>query len=70
MDMEVELNINNTKSKYISYIKILSTKNKSVVVKYIAHHDEDFSTATVRVMHLERFIVRYSNLLTSKEVLA
>jgi hypothetical protein len=66
MDMEVELNINNTESKYISYIKILSTKNKSVVVKYIAHHDEDFSTATVRVMHLERFITRYSNLLTSK----
>jgi hypothetical protein len=66
MDMEVELNINNTESKYISYIKILSTKNKSVVVKYIAHHDEDFSTSTVRVMHLERFITRYSNLLTSK----
>jgi len=66
MDMEVELNINNTESKYISYIKILSTKNKSVVVKYIVHHDEDFSTATVRVMHLERFITRYSNLLTSK----
>ena len=66
MDMEVELNINNTESKYLSYIKILSAKNKSVVVKYIAHHDEDFSTATVRVMHLERFITRYSNLLTSK----
>jgi outer membrane protein assembly factor BamD (BamD/ComL family) len=70
MDDFVTLNLNNTESKYIVYIKLLSTKNKSVVVKYIAHRDEDFSTATVRTMHLEKFIIRYSNLLAPKEVLA
>ena len=70
MDDFVTLNINNKESRYLSYIKLLSTKNKSVVVKYIGHRDEDFTTATVRLMHLERFIISYSNLLTPKEVLA
>jgi hypothetical protein len=70
MDDFVTLDINNKESRYLSYIKLLSTKNKSVVVKYIGHRDEDFTTATVRLMHLERFIIRYSNLLTPKEVLA
>lgn len=70
MDELAILDINNKESRYLSYIKLLSTKNKSVVVKYIGHRDEDFSTATVRLMHLERFIIRYSNLLTPKEVLA
>ena len=70
MDMEVQLDINNKESRYLSYIKLLSIKNKSVVVKYIGHRDEDFTTATVRLMHLERFITRYSNLLTPKEVVA
>jgi len=64
------LSINNKESRYLSYIKLLSIKNKSVVIKYIGHRDEDFTTATVRLMHLERFIIRYSNLLTPKEVLA
>jgi hypothetical protein len=70
MDDFVTLDINNKESRYLSYIKLLSTKNKSVVVKYIGHRDEDFTTATVRLMHLERFIIRYSNLLAPKEVLA
>ena len=70
MDDFVTLYINNKESRYLSYIKLLSTKNKSVVVKYIGHRDEDFTTATVRLMHLERFIISYSNLLTPKEVLA
>jgi hypothetical protein len=70
MDDFVTLNLNNTESKYIVYVKLLSTKNKSVVVKYIGHRDEDFTTATVRTMHLEKFIIRYSNLLAPKEVLA
>lgn len=70
MDDFVTLNINNKESRYLSYIKLLSAKNKSVVVKYIGHRDEDFTTATVRLMHLERFIISYSNLLTPKEVLA
>jgi hypothetical protein len=70
MDQFVTLDINNKESRYLSYIKLLSTKNKSVVVKYIGHRDEDFTTATVRLMHLERFIIRYSNLLAPKEVLA
>jgi hypothetical protein len=70
MDEFVTLDINNKESRYLSYVKLLSTKDKSVVVKYIGHRDEDFSTVTVRLMHLERFIVRYSNLLTAKEVLA
>ena len=70
MDDFVTLNLNNTESKYIVYVKLLSTKNKSVVVKYIGHKDEDFTTATVRTMHLEKFIIRYSNLLAPKEVLA
>jgi hypothetical protein len=70
MDEFATLDINNKESRYLSYIKLLSTKNKSVVVKYIGHRDEDFTTATVRLMHLERFIIRYSNLLTPKEVLA
>jgi hypothetical protein len=70
MDDFATLDINNKESRYLSYIKLLSTKNKSVVVKYIGHRDEDFTTATVRLMHLERFIIRYSNLLTPKEVLA
>jgi hypothetical protein len=69
MDEFVTLNLNNTESRCIVYIKLLSTKNKSVVIKYIGHNDEDFSTATVRVMHLEKFIVRYSSLLSPKEVL-
>jgi hypothetical protein len=69
MDEFVTLNLNNTESRCIVYIKLLSTKNKSVVIKYIGHNDEDFSTATVRVMHLEKFIIRYSNLLSPKEVL-
>jgi hypothetical protein len=69
MDDFVTLNLNNTESRCIVYIKLLSTKNKSVVIKYIGHNDEDFSTATVRVMHLEKFIIRYSNLLSPKEVL-
>jgi hypothetical protein len=69
MDDFVTLNLNNTESKYIVYVKLLSTKNKSVVVKYIGHKDEDFTTATVRTMHLEKFIIRYSNLLAPKEVL-
>lgn len=70
MDQFATLDINNKESRYLSYIKLLSTKNKSVVVKYIGHRDEDFTTATVRLMHLERFIIRYSNLLAPKEVLA
>jgi len=70
MDEFVTLDINNKESRYLSYVKLLSTKDKSVVIKYIGHRDEDFTTATVRLMHLERFIVRYSNLLTTKEVLA
>jgi hypothetical protein len=70
MDDFVTLDINNKESRYLSYIKLLSTKNKSVVVKYIGHRDEDFTTATVRLMHLEKFIIRYSNLLAPKEVLA
>jgi ferritin-like metal-binding protein YciE len=70
MDDLVTLDINNKESRYLSYIKLLSTKNKSVVVKYIGHRDEDFTTATVRLMHLEKFIIRYSNLLAPKEVLA
>jgi hypothetical protein len=70
MDQFATLDINNKESRYLSYIKLLSTKNKSVVVKYIGHRDEDFTTATVRLMHLERFIIRYSNLLAPKEILA
>lgn len=70
IDELATLDINNKEFRYLSYIKLLSTKNKSVVVKYIGHRDEDFSTATVRLMHLEKFIIRYSNLLTPKEVLA
>ena len=70
MDEFVTLNLNNTESRCIVYIKLLSTKNKSVVIKYIGHNDEDFSTATVRTMHLEKFIVRYSKLLVPTEVLA
>ena len=70
MDDFITLNLNNTESRCIVYIKLLSTKNKSVVIKYIGHNDEDFSTATVRVMHLEKFIVRYSKLLVPTEVLA
>jgi len=70
IDDLVTLDINNKESRYLSYIKLLSTKNKSVVVKYIGHRDEDFTTATVRLMHLEKFIIRYSNLLAPKEVLA
>ena len=69
MDEFITLNLNNTESRCIVYIKLLSTKNKSVVIKYIGHNDEDFSTATVRTMHLEKFIVRYSKLLVPTEVL-
>ena len=69
MDEFITLNLNNTESRCIVYIKLLSTKNKSVVIKYIGHNDEDFSTSTVRTMHLEKFIVRYSKLLVPTEVL-